>query len=287
MTTDTRQTGRALVLGGGGIAGIGWEAGLIVGLQGAGVDLTHADLIVGTSAGSVVGAMVATGVDLPLAIDDFAGRAEAEAEAGPPVPSDFSAMLAAFAVLFDTDLEPQEARARVGAMALKSSVADGADWIKEISDRLPSHEWPERPLLITAVDTADGAFVVWDRDSAASLPLAVASSCAVPCVFPPVEIDGRLYMDGGVRSVTNADLAAGSSAVVIIEPMAHLSPRTLLERELEALATSNVTMIGPDHHAIEVFGDDVLNPTLWRPAYHAGIIQAGAVVDRVQEVWKA
>jgi NTE family protein len=285
MTTDTRQIGRALVLGGGGIAGIGWEAGLIVGLQGAGVDLTHADLIVGTSAGSVVGAMVATGVDLPLAIDDLAGRAEAEAE--PPAPADFSAMLAAFAVLFDTDLEPQEARARVGAMALKSSVAEGADRIKQIGDRLPSHEWPERPLLITAVDTADGAFVVWDRDSAASLPLAVASSCAVPCVFPPVEIDGRLYMDGGVRSVTNADLAAGSSAVVIIEPMAHLSPRTLLERELEALGTANVTMIGPDQHAIEVFGDDVLNPTLWRPAYHAGIIQAGAVVDRVQEVWKA
>jgi NTE family protein len=283
MTTDTRQTGRALVLGGGGIAGIGWEAGLVVGLQGAGVDLTDADLIVGTSAGSVVGAMIATGTDLPLAIDDIASHAET----APHTPVDFSAVLTAFGVLFDTSLDPQEARASVGMMALEaSSLAGAGDRLKEISDRLPSHEWSERPLLITTVDTADGSFVVWDRDSGISLPLAVTASCAVPCVFPPVEINGRRFMDGGVRSPTNADLAAGASAVVIIEPMAHLSPRPLLERELEALGTANVTMIGPDHHAIEIFGHDVLDPALWRPAYHAGIIQAGAVVDRVQEVWK-
>src|SRR4030088_2765307 len=114
MTTDTRQTGRALVLGGGGIAGIGWEAGLIVGLQGAGVDLTHADLIVGTSAGAVVGSMIATGGDLPLAIDDIAGHAE---QAGSRSPADFSEVLNAFQILFDTSLNPQDARARVGAMA--------------------------------------------------------------------------------------------------------------------------------------------------------------------------
>ncbi|MGI8329872.1 patatin-like phospholipase family protein [Actinomadura scrupuli] len=285
MTTDTRQTGRALVLGGGGIAGIAWEAGLVVGLQGAGVDLTDADLIVGTSAGSVVGSMIAMGVDLPLAIDDLAGRAETAA--APPPPVDFSTVLSAFGVLFDTSLDPQEARARVGAMALEAPVADAAGRLREIGDRLPGHEWPERPLLITAVDTADGDFRVWDRDSGTPLPLAVMSSCAVPCVFPPVEIDGRFYMDGGVRSATNADLAAGFSAVVIIEPMAHLSPRALLERELAALDTANVVAIGPDQHAVEAFGHDVLDPALWRPAYHAGIIQAGGVVDRVQEVWKA
>jgi NTE family protein len=284
MTTDTRQTGRALVLGGGGIAGIGWEAGLIVGLQGAGVDLTDADLIVGTSAGSVVGAMIATGIDLPLAIDDIAGRAESAL--APQAPADFSAVLTAFGVLFDTRLDPQVARERVGKMALEATLAVDGEVLKEICDRLPSHEWPERPLLITTVNTADGSFVVWDQDSGVPLPLAVASSCAVPCVYPPVEINGHRYMDGGVRSPTNADLAAGCSAVVIIEPMGHLSPRPLLERELEALATGNVVTIGPDQNAVEVFGNDVLDPALWRPAYHAGIIQAGAVVDRVQEVWK-
>jgi NTE family protein len=284
MTTDTRQTGRALVLGGGGIAGISWEAGLVVGLQGAGVDLTDADLIVGTSAGAVVGAMIASGVDLPLAIDDLASRAESTAS--PHVPVDFSAVLSAFGVLYDTNADPQRARARVGAMALEAPVTDAESRLREISERLPYHEWPERPLQITAVDAADGSFVVWDSESTVSLPLAVTSSCAVPCVYPPVEIHGRRYMDGGVRSGTNADLAAGSGAIVIIEPMAHLSPRLLLERELKALGTARVAVVGPDQHAIDAFGHDILDPALWRPAYHAGIIQAGTVVDRVQEVWK-
>ena len=62
---------------------------------------------------------------------------------------------------------------------------------------------------ITLWSTADGSLVQWQRSSGVPLPLAVASSCAVPWVYPPVTINGRRYMDGGARSATNADLAAG------------------------------------------------------------------------------
>jgi NTE family protein len=281
--------GRALVLGGGGVAGVAWEAGMITGLRDSGVNLTETDLIVGTSAGSIVGSLIGHGVDLSEAIERLAAEADQAGGAGerPADTSDvdMNAVMAAFGILFDPSLDPQDARAQVGALALAAQVDGAAARLAEIERRMPSEEWPELRLLITTVDTADGAFVVWDSESGVPLPQAVTSSCAVPCVFPPVEINGRRYMDGGARSVTNADLARGASAVVILEPMAHLMPRTALEREVRELGTARVATVGPDQAAIDVFGVDVLDPTLWRPAFQAGRKQAATAADDVRAVW--
>jgi NTE family protein len=278
--------GRALVLGGGGVAGVAWEAGMITGLRDAGVDLTGPDLIVGTSAGSIVGSLIGHGVDLAEAIEQLAAEADRPGERpADSADADMDAVMAAFGILFDPNLDPQDARAQVGALALAAQVDGQAARLAEIEKRMPSQEWPKLRLLITTVDTADGAFVVWDSESGVPLPRAVTSSCAVPCVFPPVEINGRRYMDGGARSVTNADLARGASAVVILEPMAHLLPRTALERELRELGTAQVATIGPDQAAIDVFGVDVLDPTLWRPAFQAGRKQAAVAADDVRVVW--
>ncbi|MQY05688.1 patatin-like phospholipase family protein [Actinomadura macrotermitis] len=275
--------GRALVLGGGGVAGIAWEAGLIAGLRDAGADLTGADLLVGTSAGSVVAAFIAHGVDMAAAIEEVAARDEALPPAAADV--DMTDLLNAFAVLFDESLDPREARRRVGAMALAAPTGAMAGRLAEIGAALPSAEWPERPLRVTAVDTADGEFVVWDRDSGAPLAQAVMSSCAVPCVFPPVEIGGRAYMDGGARSATNADLADGAERVVILEPLAYLTPRPVLEREVRGLAPAEVAVVGPDQAAIDLFGFDLLSPRLWRAAFDAGRAQAGAAAPEVLKVW--
>ncbi|GAA3445450.1 patatin-like phospholipase family protein [Planomonospora venezuelensis] len=270
---------RALVLGGGGVAGIAWEAGIVTGLRRAGVELGTADLVVGTSAGSVVGALVTTGADLESAV---AAQAGSETEARVPA-VDMEAVMAAFGILFDPSLEPREARRRVGAMAMATK--DTGARIETIGERLPVKEWPECRLLVTAVDAGTGEFVVWDRDSGAPLVSAVASSCAVPCVFPPVEIGGRRYMDGGVRSATNADLAKGSSAVVIVEPMAHLSPRSRFRSEVAELGDAAVAHVAPDEASVAVFGANVLDPALWRPAFDAGLAQALAVADAVGKTW--
>ncbi|MFC4059622.1 patatin-like phospholipase family protein, partial [Planomonospora corallina] len=256
---------RALVLGGGGIAGIGWEAGIITGLRREGVDLGEADVVIGTSAGSVVGTLVATGADLEGAV---AAQAESETEATVPA-VDMEAVMTAFAALYDPSVEPQEARRRLGTLAL--SVRDTGARIETIGERLPVKEWPERRLLVTAVDTATGGFTVWERASGIPLVSAVASSCAVPGVFRPVEIGGRHYMDGGVRSTTNADLAEGCSAVVVVEPLAHLTPRTALRSELARLGDAAVAHVVPDETAVAVFGVNVLDPSLWRPAFDAGL----------------
>ncbi|GGL03167.1 patatin-like phospholipase family protein [Planomonospora parontospora] len=270
---------RALVLGGGGVAGIAWEAGVVTGLRRAGVDLGEADLVVGTSAGSVVGALVSTGADLESAVAVQAGS-----ETRATVPAvDMEAVMAAFGILYDPSLDPREARRRVGAMAL--SVEDTGARIETIGERLPVQEWPERRLLITAVDCGTGEFVVWERGSGVPMVTAVASSCAVPCVFPPVEIGGRRYMDGGVRSATNADLAEGSSAVVVLEPLAHLSPRARFTAELARLGDAEIAHVVPDEASAAVFGANVLDPSLWRPAFDAGLAQAPAVAEAVRKAW--
>ncbi|WP_436757186.1 patatin-like phospholipase family protein [Streptosporangium sp. V21-05] len=270
---------RALVLGGGGVAGIAWEAGIITGLRRAGIDLGEADLVIGTSAGSVVGTLVTTEADLENSVG-----VQANTEVATVSAVDMEAVMAAFSILYDPSLDPQEARRRVGELAL--AVKDTGARIETIGNRLPVKEWPERRLLITAVDAATGEFVVWERGSGVPLVSAVASSCAVPCVFPPVEINGRRYIDGGVRSPTNADLAAGSSAVVLLEPLAHTSPKARVEAELAELGGAAIAHVVPDEASVAVFGANVLDPALWRPAFQAGLAQAPAVEESVARVWK-
>ncbi|WP_062442704.1 patatin-like phospholipase family protein [Herbidospora daliensis] len=271
---------RALVLGGGGIAGIAWEAGIVTGLRREGVDLGAADTIIGTSAGSVVGTLIATGADLEKAV-----ARQSTSDHGPRPVVDMAPVMQAFAILFDPHVEPKEARRRVGELALALPVVDGMARIESVGDRLPVKVWPDRDLQVTAVDAATGQFVVWTGQSGVELALAVASSCAVPCVYPPVEINGARYMDGGVRSGTNADLARGADAVVVLEPLTGMVPPERLARELEKTGASRTVSIGPDAAAKAVFGDNVLDPGLWAPAFKAGLAQAPAVATRVAEIW--
>ncbi|KAB8181332.1 patatin-like phospholipase family protein [Microbispora catharanthi] len=271
----------ALVLGGGGVAGIAWEAGIVTGLRRLGVDLGTADRIVGTSAGSVVGTLVATGADLEEAIAH-----QAEVDTGPPPAVDhMDEVLQAFAIMFDPNLDRREARRRVGQMALAARVDHYAERLAAVGERLPVKEWPERELLITSVDAATGEFVVWDRSSGTPLVLAVASSCAVPMVFPPVEINGRRYVDGGVRSATNADLAEGARALVVLEPLGNLTPRAVLEAEMAQAGAATSYVVHPDTASVAVFGQNVLDPALWGPAFAAGIDQAAALAEPIAAVW--
>lgn len=282
----TMDGGRALVLGGGGIAGIAWEAGMLTGLAERGVDLTKADLIVGTSAGSVVGAFAAHGADLAAAIETLQERTRG-ATGSHSGGVDPDTVLSAFAILYDTSLDPQEARARLGRMALEAPVAERGAALEELGRMLPGQQWPQRRLIITGVDAEDGSFAPWEADSGVPLAAAVRASCSVPCVFPPVEIGGRKYMDGGTRSVTNADLAKGASAVVVLEPMGHLTPRETLRRELAELGDARTAVIGPDQAAIETFGADILSPALYGPAFQAGLNQAAAAVEQIRAVWES
>jgi NTE family protein len=171
----------ALVLGAGGITGIAWQLGLITGLRAAGVDLTGADLFVGTSAGSVTGTLLAAGID-PVEAQRLEARL---GDQDPPIRPDWQRGSEAFAILNDEERDPASIRAAVGELALAADVIPEEPYVAALSRRLPVHEWPLHPLRIAAVDAGSGDPVTWDRTSGVPLDRAVAASCAVPCIFRP------------------------------------------------------------------------------------------------------
>jgi NTE family protein len=276
---------KALVLGGGGVTGVAWELGVLQGLATAGVDVAAADLVVGTSAGALVGAHVACGVDLDELVDAQFAAARSGDGAGADV--DMDQLVTAFLAAIDGAAGGQEIRARLGAMALAAETVPEEERIAVLSAVLPATDWPERRLLVTGVDAGNGDFVAWDRDSGVPLRLAVAASCAVPGVWPPVTIGGRRYMDGGVRTVTNVDLAAGHDVILVLAPIPGpglASPG--VEQEAEPLRErSRVLVVAPDAAAAAALGPNPLDASRRAEALQAGRQQGGTVADQVRPAW--
>ena len=275
--------GSALVLGGGGVTGIAWTTGLLLGLAEGGVELTDADLIVGTSAGAAVGAQVATGrplrelFDLQCAVEHHEIAAELDLEVLLPI----------FSEVRGGDGSPlgAEVLARIGALALAATTIAEPARRAVIEARLGTDEWPDRRLLITAVDAATGELVVFDGEAGGpGLIDAVAASCAVPGVWPPVTIGDRRFMDGGVRSVANADLVAGASPAILLAPLG-ATALPGIERELAALGDGRTLLVQADAATQQAIGINALDPSRRRPSAEAGRRQAADVLDAVQATW--
>jgi NTE family protein len=271
---------RALVLGGGGVTGVAWEIGMLLGLEEAGIPLRDADRLVGTSAGSIVAANIAG----PTALADLY-RAQVEGFAGATSarlrPVDIVRLLTA--VRFARN--EQQGLRKLGALAAAAKTEPAAARRTVIEQRLPSHEWPDRDLRIPAVDIDSGELRVFERDSGVELVDAVGASCAVPMVWPVVPIDGHRYMDGGVRSVANADLAAGLDRVIVIAPQTRgMRTGTSVAEQVAALGVPSV-VVSPDDDARKALGRNALDPAARRPSAEAGRAQAARVADDVRKAW--
>jgi NTE family protein len=273
---------RALVLGGGGITGIAWETGLLAGLAQAGIDLASADVVVGTSAGSVVGAQILSGATIEDLYDEQLKDATGEISAKIGVRA-----LAAFVMASLWPGDERNGRARLGRAAIKARTVPESVRRAVIEHRLRSHSWPERRLLITAVEAETGEAKVFDRDGGVPLAEAVAASCAVPLVWPPITINGRRYIDGGVRSVANADLAAGCDSVVVLAPVnVALRRRQRIESQLATLGPSvRSIVISPDPQARKAIGSNSLDPAYRAASARAGRLQAASAAAAVARVW--
>ena len=283
---------RALVLGGGGPVGIAWEKGLLAGLAAEGVDVEAADHILGTSAGSVVGAELASGrgpaAMLQAELAYAAHAAEAEGRHGPA--PDLGPALALMARRPLDRETPVDLRIEFGAMAMAARTVSEDAYLAGFGGLADAHRpWPPR-FACTAVDAVTGAFVVWDEDAAAPLGRAVASSCAVPGVFPPVTIDGRKYVDGGVRSGCNADVAHGHGRVLVVAVVPPLLAGLLLpgvRREMEVIAAAGgrAELIVPDAEAAATFGPNLLDGARRGDVARAGERQGRAEAARIKAFW--
>lgn len=264
---------RALVLGGGGITGIAWETGIVAGLVERGVDLHAYDRFVGTSAGSVVAAQIATRSSLKAL---FATQLEPVTARGGASISRLLIARFLWAALLARG-EPLAYRQRIGRLSLSKTTPPAAEWLKRFEEMLPVHAWPENELRVVVVHAKSGEPRVVDRHAGIALPTAVAASCAVPGVWAPVLIEGEPYMDGGFRSVVNADLAEGCDEIVVVAPITrNLGPMEKLRAQIERLRRSatKVTLIKPDEAAVKAIGPDVLDPSRREPAARAGFAQA-------------
>jgi NTE family protein len=281
------MVGRALVLGGGGVAGIAWETGVLLGLRdgsgGAADPAAQADLVIGTSAGSTVAAQLH---GRPL--DELYAAQLGEAHAEIPVEFDLDALLAAMSAAYDRGRRPlPDALRQLGEFALAAPTPPEATRRAVIEARLPDHDWPERRVVVTAVGV-DGSFVAFDRDSGVGLVDAVAASCAVPGIWPPVTIAGARYVDGGMRSSTNADLAAGCShalALVTSPDALQRGPLGGVERELAGLAPARTHLVVADKTSLRAFGRNPLDPAVRRPSAEAGYAQGRAAAAEVAAFW--
>lgn len=274
---------RGLVLGGGGVTGVAWETGLLLGLLETGLDLSLADLVVGTSAGSTVAAQITSSARL-----DELFEAQLREESGEIAARMSPAALVRFLAASAWPGDRQRARTWLGRAALQVETIPEADRRAVIAKRLPHHDWPQQRLLVSAVDAETGSVVVFDNDSGVPLVDAVAASCAVPLVWPPVTINGRRYVDGGVRSATNVDLATNCERLVVIAPTTAAARRADRPAAQAAALGDDVrsVIVSPNRAAKKAMGRNPLDPARREPAARAGRAQAAEIADQVRVVWE-
>jgi NTE family protein len=291
--TDIKQT-KALVLGGGGTTGIAWEMGILLGLHAGGIDVSGADLVVGTSAGSVVGAQITSGHPLE---DLYARQLQPLEETREQVVQfDMNELIHVFMAGIGAP-DVQTARARIGAAALAVKTVPEEERLQIIASRLPMQEWPHKQhLIITSVNAYTGEWVKFDHAAGVPLALAVAASCAVPGVYPPVTIGDHRYIDGGVRSGTSADIAEGYQRVLILraetldasalDPQ-HTTPFVSFEDELATLehAGSQFMVITPDEASSVARGPNPLDSSRRAISARAGREQGLLLAESVRRFW--
>ncbi|ODQ87544.1 patatin [Mycolicibacterium flavescens] len=271
------------MLAGGGLAGIAWETGVLTGIAdespAAATALLAADVLVGTSAGSAVAAQLGSGLDMPALFDRQMSAESAEINPGTGIEEITELFLSAMTA----PGSKAEKLQRIGAIALTADTVTEAVRREVIEHRLPSHQWPDRELRITAIDTATGELVAFDRSSGVSLVDAVAASCAVPGVWPPVTIGARRFMDGGVGSTVNMAVADDCDAAVALIPQGEASPSPWGAGAVEEVAARNAFAVFADDASLAAFGVNPLDPACRAPSARAGRVQGRTVAARVAD----
>jgi NTE family protein len=271
----------------------------------AGLDLTEAaDLVVGTSSGSTTAAWVRSGTpaaELLASVLSEPVRPGGQSQPRPPSPQT-ATLFARMRAIGAAATSAAELRRAMGAFGLESDATLGPEAAGQrramVAARLPRHEWPDRPMIVVAVDAHTGELAAFDRDSGVDLVDAVTASTALPGGAPTHGINGRRYINGGVRSADNADLAAGFANVVVLSPFSERTgplaegqfeglrrfPGADLASQVEALRErgGRVEVITPDVDSRAAMGTNQMDPATRVPAARAGHAQGKVEAARVR-----
>ena len=296
----------ALVLGGGGSAGHAWTIGVIAGLAEAGIDMTAvADLVIGTSSGATAAAQVRSGIapaELLASILSEPVPPVGQNRPPPPVPP-MATVFERIRAIGAAAISAADLQRAMGAFALERDATLGPLAAEQrraiVAARLPHQQWPDRPMIVAAVNAHTGELAAFDRDSGVDLVDAVTAGTALPGVVPTHSINGTRYINGGVRSAENADLASGYANVVVFSPFGGRSGTlpagqfegirrsaewgTDLASQVEALRKqgSRVEVITPDADSRAAMGTNQMDPATRIPAALAGFAQGKQEATRV------
>ncbi|TXS40016.1 patatin-like phospholipase family protein [Streptomyces sp. OR43] len=281
MSGNSSRT--ALVLGGGGPVGGAWLTGVLAGLADAGIGLHRADVVIGTSAGAIFGSRLACGqpprelYERQLAGDDRITLDVTTART----------LRFLWAALGSRD--PEHSVRRLGRAALGASTAPRSEMYDAVRTLLcGATDWPAKALRIAAVDALSGEVRAFDADTKADLVDAVAASCAVPLIWPPVALDGRRWIDGGSRSTANIQLAGGYDRVLAVVPIPHaVGPHPSAQQQAARLAAGGaaVSLVRPDRTDRRAMGRDMTANARVPAAARAGYARATALAAGVADVW--
>jgi NTE family protein len=285
-----------LVLGGGGVLGAAWMAGALTAVQKKLAEpIGSADLVIGTSAGSILAAVLRAGIDVETLVAhqrgaELAGLPELvdldreHARGLPPLPR---LRLGSPRLLLNAALAPHRMHPWVAASALLPIGRGhhaGVERLVTSLEVLPGDYWPRGRTWIMAVDYWTGRRIAFGRPGAPSATVidAVVASCSIPGWYRPRTIGGRQYVDGGVRSSTSLDLLVGEGLdeVYVLAPMASVTsdkprnPAVMLERQIRRRITAGllgelakveaagtkVTVLTPGPEDLEAIGVNLMDP---------------------------
>jgi NTE family protein len=286
----------ALVLGGGGSSGNAWMIGIVAGLAEAGIDLPQrADLVIGTSSGANAAAQVLSGIapaDL-LAATLVPPPAPPAGAPRPQRPPQMDAVFERMRTISAAATSAAELQRAMAAYGLESDARFPPEVAQQrrslVASRLPSLDWPQKPMLIVTVDAETGELAALDRNSGVPLADAATAATALPGAGPTHAINGRRYISGGVRSADNADLAASYANVLVLTPFSlrtgllpegqfeglRRPPGADLASEIETLRRtgSHVQVISLDDTSRTAMGINQMDPLTRAPSARAGYEQ--------------
>jgi len=309
-------TRRGLVLGGGGVLGAAWMVGALQALQDeVGVDVREFETFVGTSAGSILAALLGAGVSVADLVNHQQGD---HAESGLLAGFEFD-----YAEATGGD-RPTLARPGLGSRellirnarqlhqlpptaVLSAFLPEGRgnlDAVGALVSHVVPQGWVARDgVTVVALDYDSGKRVAFGRPGVlpVSLAEAVMASCAIPGWYQPVRIGEHRYIDGGAWSSTNLDLLAGQGLdeVFVLAPQASFDSdaptqwATRLERQWRNRVTrrvlreattvhrhgTEVTILGPGHEDLEAMGGNLMDLSR-RPSVIETSLRTSAVALR-------